>query len=75
MHSQGPQCCSFCLSPQSDVRRKESLDGTSKSKIDPLSKSKTDPSAILEICTLKLFRAYSVNSLEIYSHIQGLEQA
>lgn len=73
MHSQGPQSCSFCLSPLSDVRRKESLDGTSENKIDPLSKSKTDPSAILAICTL--FKVYSVNSLETYSHIQGLEQA
>lgn len=67
MNSQGPQHCGFCLSPrQSEDGMGESLDGTSISKINL--------SAIREIYTLNLFKVYSANSLDTYSHIQGLEQ-
>lgn len=67
VHNQGPQRCGFCLSPrQSEDRTGESLHGTSISKIDS--------SAILEVYRLKLFQVYSVNCLDTYSHIQGLEQ-
>lgn len=67
MQSQRPQHCGFCLSPhQTEDRIGESLDGISLSKIDL--------SAVLEIYTLKLFKFYSVYSLDTYSHIQGPEQ-
>lgn len=56
------------ISPhQPEDRVGESLDGKNISKIDP--------SAILEMYTLKPFRVFSLNSLDTYSHTQGLEQA